>query len=439
MKGDEEMLFPIQKSYDSDSLLQKVLNIFVGALIFGFGWHIRGSGTSDPTVVILMFLLFIGFLFSPHGKFNAIIFGLVNILFRVMRRGWGTFVSQAGIPGIFPGTLQSPTEGYYVEVAWWQGYFWLFLVGLAWSGLAALILGGYLFTEKKYTYKDLIIFIGLYVIGWAIGLVIAVNIIPIIAPEAYQEIYLDFGSERNYISMRDNFALAFAIIPVLLYVLFIKKDPYFAKLTIAIMLIFGIGLSMADLWQVYGRNVDPQLPFWSLWEYFSGFIIGILILSLFYLIPQQRWAASDTDFEFTADTKFKKSLCYLFGHVFLFIYAIAESLNGLARSSFQVLEIDFEPSTVYAVILLLMFDIPLYLLYMQGKFGQNFNKKAFKEKCLIILLVLMPFFYFCYVFQFILAGTYINLEKAFIVTWIDTISFIIAELYLIFLYFKNYR
>jgi len=50
------------------------------------------------------------------------------------------------------------------------GYMFLFFVGLAWAGLAALIIGGYNFSEKKYDYKDLIICLILYVIGFIIGL-----------------------------------------------------------------------------------------------------------------------------------------------------------------------------------------------------------------------------------------------------------------------------
>lgn len=431
---------------------KKILNIFVGALIFGWGWHIRGSGTSDPTVVMLMFLLFIGFIFSPRKKFNGLIFGLINIIHRIGRRGWGTFVSQAGIPGLFPGELQSPTEGYSVLVPWWQGFFWLFIVGVAWSGFTALILGGYQFSDKKYDYKELIIWIVLYVIGYVIGQLIALAIIPSLAPEAYNEIYLGFGSERNYNSMRDNFSFAFAIIPVLLYIFIRKRDTYFIKMSLIIMLIYGIGFSVADLWQVYGRNVDPALPFWSMWEYTTGFIIGASLMLVFYLIPEERWQKSDIEIDFyPADTKFKKFILYVFGHVLLFLYAIAESTNGLIRSTYKALngeEFDWfefffgikaDINTVLIFLIILLIDLPLYYLYMNDKFLTNFKSKDFQSKCIFILILLIPYFYMCYTFQFIATGTFFTFETSRIVMWWDTVSVIIIESYLLFKIKKEKR
>ncbi|MHA1148143.1 MAG: hypothetical protein ACTSR8_07840 [Promethearchaeota archaeon] len=206
-------------------------------------------------------------------------------------------------------------------------------------------------------------------------------------------------------------------------------------MTVLIMLIFGIGLSVADLWQVYGRNVDPALPHWSLWEYFSGFIIGALIMAVFYVIPYERWQASDLEFRFfPADTPTKRFILYLFGHVFLFLYGIAESLNGLLNSSLRALQINFELPSAIMMVIIFIIDLPLYYYYNQGKFGQKFKNKEFKEKCLFLLIVLMPFFYVCYAFQFFLSGTFFNLEKGLIVTWIDTVSVIIAETYLLISY-----
>jgi hypothetical protein len=83
------------------TLFRKILLIIGGGLTFGFGRHIRGSGTSDPTVAIALLLLYIGLVFGRQNKFEFTIFGLITLLLRVMWRGWGTFVAQAGIPGIF--------------------------------------------------------------------------------------------------------------------------------------------------------------------------------------------------------------------------------------------------------------------------------------------------------------------------------------------------
>lgn len=430
-------------SLKSNSLSTKIITIIIAALLFGFGWHIRGSGTSDPIAPMLMFLLFIGFLFSPRYKFNGLVFGLICIIFRIGRRGWGTFVGQ--VTGKLEGyDYIRGTEDYIfysIEVPFLQGYFWLFIVGIAWCGFTALILGGYMFTDKKYNYKDLIICTGLYIVGYLIGLVIAIGLIPIISPDAYYKVYIDLQLDRNYISMRDNFAFAFAVIPVLTYFLIAKKDIYFVKISLIVMLIFGIAFSLADIWQWYGRtNLELGLPFWSLWEYFTGFIIGTLLMVMLYLIPQERWNRSNIEFTFyPADSKLKRFILYLFGHVFLFIYVIAESLNGAFNSSASNLGSDIESSTIYALSIILIIDLPLYYLYLSGKFGNNFKNKAFKDKCLIILILFVPFAYSCYVFQFIVSGTYLNWEISYLVTWLDTFSVIIIEAYLLYLLIINKR
>ena len=233
--------------------------------------------------------------------------------------------------------------------------------------------------------------------------------------------------------MRENLAFALAIIPVFIYIILSKKDNYIVKISLLIMLIFGFAFAMADLWQLYGRtHLELGLPFWSLWEYFSGFIIGGLIMLLFYLIPEERWQSSDTEFNFfPADSPIKKLFLYGIGHVALFLYGIQESLVGCINHTASALGSDFELGTTEGIIIILLIDIPLYYLYMKDKFGTNFKKKPIKEKCLILLVILIPFYYLCYTMQFIVIGTLFSLEIGYMATWLDTISVFIIETFLI--------
>lgn len=105
-----------------------ILTIIMGALLLGFAWQIRGSGASDPSVVALFFLLFLSINYSPRKKFNLLVFGLITFSIGIMRTGWGTFVPQAGIPGVVPGYLPLNVD---IPVPWWNGYFWLFIVGIS--------------------------------------------------------------------------------------------------------------------------------------------------------------------------------------------------------------------------------------------------------------------------------------------------------------------
>ena len=222
----------------------KLLTILMGALLWGFAWQIRGNGTSDPSVVILLFLLFLSIHYSPRQKFNLIVFALAVFVFGLMRTGWGTFVGQAGIPGLYPGHVVSDAAenargaGFDLVVPWWRGYFWLFVVGLSWASFPSLIFGGYFFTTFKYALKNLVAGVILFIAGRYIGGYVAELLIPVLAPEYYQEIFLTGISRRGYLSMRGNLATALAVIPVLLYIYFEIKDRGFVKRAIGVMVIF---------------------------------------------------------------------------------------------------------------------------------------------------------------------------------------------------------
>ena len=211
-------------------------------------------------------------------------FGWIILVFRALRRPWGTLVGQAGIPGVFPGEY----DGFGVSVAWWQGYFWLFMCGAAWATLSALLLGGYLFTKKnKFKLYDVWISLLLFGLGIGLGLLIGRAVIPHISPDTYQ-VYIQGieGSARNYQAMMDNFAVTFAIIPVLIYLGFAGKDWKFVGNSLIVIVIFGFSISIADIWQALFRHSPSlsEIPFnhWGMWEYTTGFIIGLLIIPFFY-------------------------------------------------------------------------------------------------------------------------------------------------------------
>jgi len=414
----------------------EILNVLIGALLFGYGWHIRGSGTSDPTIVMALFLLFLSWMFGPRKKFNYFIFGIIVLVFRTGRRGWGTFVGQAGIPGLYPGHLISYTENYHVEVAWWQGYFWLFIVGLAWIGPTTLFLGGYLLSDTKFSWKDIFSIILIYVGSAAIGHYIAKSIVPIIAPEAYNYVYLEVGSERNYNSMIENFRLAFAMIPVFLYIYFVKGDKKFVKRSSLIWILFGVGLSVADLWQMYGRNNrELGIPFWGLWEYFSGLIFGIGIMIFYNKIPKEEWNNTDSEAPITTLKPFwKNSLMYIVGHLFLFGFGMQDSLKGLINSIAKVLELNFEVHSWQLIPIILAIDLPIYILHQKRKIGKKYLDMPFHSKAKISLLILLAFSFLCYSVQFFISGRIFMYENRNIMIIIDFWKFIVVEGYLLWKY-----
>ncbi len=419
----------------------KFLTILMGAILWGFAWQIRGNGTSDPSVVILLFLLFLSIHYSPRQKFDLIIFALATFVFGMLRTGWGTFVAQAGIPSLYPGHIVSDVaenargEGFDIVVQWWQGYFWLFIVGLSWASFPSLIFGGYFFTKFKYTLRDLAVGVVLFIAGRYVGGYIAELLIPVLAPQAYHEIYLTGLSKRNYQSMYGNLATTLAIIPVLLYIYFQIKDKGFVKRSIIVMVIFGIGLSGAAIWHPIGRNYPQwQLPAWSLWEYFSGFIIGGLIFWFYSRLSENELQETDISpgLEFIDEGgKFSQFIINATALYYLVLYGLQHSMAGSLRVTCNALGIEpfVSQRTIQTVLLVIV--LPVYYFYRRGDIGAAWFKKSFREKSLLAFIVLLPLNYLLFLMSYIVAG---KLSQLNIAAWLDTISFVIVEIYGLHLY-----
>jgi len=420
----------------------RLVRILIGSILLGFGWQIRGSGTSDPSVVILLFLLYLSVLYSPRKKFNMIVFAFVIYVFGSLRTGWGTFVAQAGIPGLYPGHIPpNYGEGYDLVVQWWQGYFWLLIVGFSWAGFPSLFFGGYFFTERKYTLKDLFVCVVLFMVGKFVGQLIAEQLIPLIAPQYYNEIYLTGLSRRNYTSMVGNMSTAIGIIPVLLYIWFHNKDKGFVVRSVVVMSLFAFALSIADIWQAIGRNNPAwELPFWSLWEYFTGFIFGGLVIWYYGRIPKEQWNASDipTGLEPIAEmSRFDQFLIYSVALYHFLLYGLQESINGSIRVVSEQLKVESIASTHTVEAVIVVISLLLYYLYRQGTICPRLAKKSFREKSLILLIAMLPVYYLCFAMPHIVKGDLFQLSASNSAVWLDTISFVIVEIYGVYLYLKS--
>ena len=418
---------------------KRILTIIMGALLLGFAWQIRGSGTSDPSVVALLFLLFLSINYSPRKKFNILVFGLIAFLFVLMRTGWGTFVPQAGIPGVLPGYLPPDVD---IAVPWWNGYFWLFIVGISWFGIPSLLFGGYFFTKIKYTLKDVFVVPTLFMATRFAAGFIAEFLIPYLAPEYYNEIYLTGISDRSYGSMRGNMSTAMAIIPALLYIRYAKKDKEFFKYSIIAMCIFAFALSIADVWRPLSLLIDGigGSVAWGLWEYFTGFIFGGLIFWFYGRFSDDEIAKTDipTGLEVSDWKPFGKFVLYGVALYVLFFHGIAESLEGGIRKTFLAAGVVYAPDVPTVKLIVSAIGLSLYWLYSQGKIGKTFAQKSFREKSLIVLIIMLPFYYFNFALHHIISGSLFLLDWNSSEVWLDSISFGLVEIYGIYL-FRRYR
>ena len=100
--------------------------------------------------------------------------------------------------------------------------------------------------------------------------------------------------------MVSNFSSSFGALIVWIFLKFKKSDKITAKLYIWIIVFMGISITLANLFQFYGRGciydfetqastcIPPewiQNEFWPLWEYFTGFLAGFMITILLLNTP----------------------------------------------------------------------------------------------------------------------------------------------------------
>ncbi len=412
------------------------LTVIMAALLLGFAWQIRGSGTSDPSVVAVLFMLFLSVHYSPRKKFNILVFGLVALMFNVMRTGWGTFIPQAGLPGIIPGYLPPNID---IEVPWWYGYFWLFVVGISWMGIPSLLFGGYLFTQKRYGLKDVVIIVTIFAATRYLLTFLVEPLIPVLAPEYYNEIYLTGISDRSYGSMIGNLSTALAIIPVLLYIFYIKKDRDFFKHSLAAMLIFAASLSLAVVWRPLSVLTGvAKYGGWSMWEYTTGFLFGLGMFWYYGRIKTEELQETDLPVELNYSRWHPLLRFLLFAFVFyrLVLYGIGESLEGAIRKSMVALGCESYPSAGTLMLTTVIAGLVLYWLYYSGKIGRSFARRSLGEKSLIALMVLLPLHYLLFATHYFLEGTLFDFNDQNIAVLMDSFSFFVVETYVISIYLR---
>lgn len=256
------------------------------------------------------------------------------------------------------------------------------------------------------------------------------------SPTAYNDVYLAGISKRNYVSMIDNFATAFALFPVLFFIWFQKKDWNFIKHTLIVTVFFAIALSLADVWQVIANN-NPEwkLRGWNLWEYFTGFIFGGLLFAYYHSLHSDIW--QKTDVSGFSETEYFKKLGYfrfpilILIYFFLVLYGISESIIGTVNKTCDSFQIDRIDISIYVLSTVSAVFVILFLFYRKGKIGQTFAKRSFQEKSLILLIALVPFYYICLIIRYVLTGTFLDFEMSQLLIWLDTISVILFEVYVI--------
>lgn len=352
---------------------QQILSIIAGACLMGFMWRARGSHGFGAKwgmfAVAFVFMLFIYALYGKRKKMNYEMLPLPAVFAALTAGGWGTLNSQMnGYLGSSANFVGEETFR-YIEISEYSGLIIMLLLGFGWLPLFAVALAS-LFSQKKYEFKDYVIFIGVYYVTMIIAnFTISHYILQVINPEAVEAcaeglrdaghdmspmkaFITQFGSApwakkipfcRNYFTSVKVISSAIGALASSLSVAVVLKDKFTALISTLINLACAIAITVADIPLIldsdrgFFANVTTPAFIagceWSTWEYFTGFILGLLIMLVITLLPK-KYTNSEEDYTYVTSIKNKRfSLIYngiltlFFSFVIILVRAFSFRLN----------------------------------------------------------------------------------------------------------------
>lgn len=354
-------------SVDSDNLstLKKIIAVITGALLTGFMWHVRGQhGFGSKWGVFsvgLVLMLFVFTLYPKRRKMNYEMIPLCAAFMCITAGGWGTLNSQmSGYLG--SNACFSGEEVYrYVEIDPLSGLAIMLLLGFGWMPLFAVVFGS-LFSEKEYKIKDYIIFAAVYYVTMLVcSVTVAHPILSLINPQAVENCALgiaDAGHDltpwaafvknlgsaswakpipfcRNYFTSIKVISSALGAFACTLSVRFALKDKTTAVISLLVNAVSAVAITAADFVMItdsdrgFLAGVDTptfiEANAWELWEYFTGFLLGLGIMLIVVCLPRKMTSAQP-DYEYIPLIK-NNRLSMFYHTVFTLLFSFGVTLS----------------------------------------------------------------------------------------------------------------
>ncbi len=349
----------------------KALMLFAFSIMTGFMWRVRGDhGWGSMWGMFAVGVAMMLFIFAFFGNKKKLTYEAIPIavfLLGITNGGWGTLNSQMG--GYLGSTAAFTGEevARSIEISCFSGLGIMLLLGFGWMPLFALYLGS-LFSKREYKLKNYIMLIAVYyVVMLAMQASVSHFILPLINPEAVEGFKLgladrgvdmtpikayitNFGSAawakkvpfgRNYFTSIEVISSAIAALVSSLTALIVLKDKITALLSTAINFICAVAITAADIFLILdsdrGFFAAVKAPAfivncgWSLWEFFTGFLLGFGIMLLLICLPESI-TGGEGRFEYDTpvieNDKLRAAFHALFTFVFVFVLTLARPLGG---------------------------------------------------------------------------------------------------------------
>lgn len=425
------------------SIAGKLFAVITCALMTGFMWRVRGDhgwgSMWGMFAVGVMLILFIYAVFGDRKKMNYELLPLSVLLLGITNGGWGTLNSQ--MEGYLTSTAPFTGEeaARLVEIDPVHGLYMMLFLGFGWMPLFAFTVAS-MFSKKEYKLKHYIILIAVfYAVTYIFKFSLSHFILEAIHPEAVSfckegladrgidlspmMAYIkEFGSAswakkipfaRNYFTSIDVMSAAFGALFTSLAALVILKDKFTALISFLINAVCSLSITVADVFLIIDsdRGILPPVgevplwiknPAWSLWEFFTGFLLGGGIMLILVSVPK-KYIEEES---FTPSLPIKsRPLHYIYSAGALYTFMLSLTLirplgMRIGTHLFEAGAVSDEDTagTVIAVVLtVIAAAVSLILnrsLLEEEKFPSKYTPSQFSKRAALIYFLLTAAVYF---------------------------------------------
>ncbi len=408
------------------SVLSKSVIIFIGALLMGFLWRIRGTHGWGSSWGLLnagiVFILFITAAIGERKKMNLAWTSLTALSFMITVPAWGTLLEQ------ITGVLKFDDRFAYISP--WSGVFMMLCLGFGVASIFGVMLGRG-FSDKHWKLHHIIILIAVYFgVNYIAKATVSHYILELVQPQsvkvftdelrsvgindsAYNVFMQHFDNDawakkftmdalgrisvagRNYFQEIKTISSAISAIAVLLTTRFIIKDKRAATTGFVTCCAFAFAITVSDLFFYFGAggyhmlqgNLLPEnFAPWSLWEYFTGFIAGGIITA-FLVNLKPKADCREITFEMIPK-KVSNILTFILGIVGMIGVSIVRPvLERFDHSKYMVIAL------VIAVVVAVLIAIIL-----AKKYGIALQNVSYEKFCTIALPCFVFYIFISYMF-----------------------------------------
>lgn len=404
----------------SQSKINNVITVIIGALLMGFLWRVRGTHGWGSSWGLLnagiVFVLFLAVAIGERKKMNLAWTSLTALSFMLTVPAWGTLLNQMS------GTLA--LGDYSVAISPWSGVFMMLCLGFGVASIFGIMLGR-AYSDKQWKLWHVIVLIAVfYAVGYLAKATVSHLILQAIQPQAAEALAADlkavgindgvyktymqhfdndawakkFTQEalgrisvagRNYFQSIMTISSAISAIAVLITTRFVIKDKRAALTGTVTCFAFAIAITLADLFfwfESKGYAVPDTYAPWSLWEYFTGFIAGGIITA-FLVSLKKKDDVTEPVFD-KLPLKARNVLTFLLG----FIGMIGVSIVRPVLERF-----DHSDNMIIYTIISVIAALAI-IIFIAKKYGFTLEKIPYKNYCAVALPCFVIFIFIAYMF-----------------------------------------